>query len=473
MKRVLVLAAFILLHNILSAQDHHTEQEVRVDGDTTINSLHQLFSKGKFFAHARSFVMATANKGVLSDYVAWGTGAGIGYESAVYKNLQFGVSGFFINNLASSDLTKRDPITNVPSRYELSLFEIENPENKHDLDRLEELFIRYHYKQSHLTYGKQYLNTPLINQQDGRMRPTMEKGLWAEVNEFRNLKIKAGWIDGISPRSTVRWYSVAKSIGLYSVGVNEDGTPSKFKDSISSKGIAITSIEWKKDQLLTVQAWNYWVQNLFNTSLLQADAAIPFQPESKNKLLLGVQYTRQSRVGNGGHNDAEKAYIQPGFRSDVFSSRLGVQLNTVSLTANYTRISEKGRFTFPREWGRDPFYTFLPRERNEGLGDVNAYVLMANYQPKLKNWQAMVAAGYYDLPHTTNYRLNKYGMPSYYQLLADVRYSLKGFMKGTSVRLIYLYKGNMEKGLTNQKNIIHKVNMQHVNFIVDYWFGKK
>ena len=95
MKRVLVLAAFILLHHILSAQDHHTEQEVRVDSDSTINSLHQFFSKGKFFAHARSFVMATSNKGALSDYIAWGTGAGIGYESAVYKNLQFGVSGFF------------------------------------------------------------------------------------------------------------------------------------------------------------------------------------------------------------------------------------------------------------------------------------------------------------------------------------------------------------------------------------------
>lgn len=472
MKRLLTVV-FVLLQQTLSAQDHHTEQEVRIESDSTIHSLQQFFSKGKFFAHARSFVMATVNKGALSDYIAWGTGAGIGYESAVYKNLQFGVSGFFINNLASSDLTKRDPITNVSSRYELSLFDIENPENKNDLDRLEELFIRYHYKQSTLTYGKQYLNTPFINQQDGRMRPTMEKGLWAEVNELKNLKIRAGWIDAISPRSTVRWYPVAKSIGLYSIGVDENGAPSKFKDSISSKGIAIISFEWKKDNLLTVQAWNYWVQNLFNTSLLQADAAIPFQPESKNKLLLGVQYTQQSRIGNGGHDDIVNAYIQPGFRSHILSSRMGVQLNTVSVTANYTRISDAGRFTFPREWGRDPFYTFLPRERNEGLGDVNAYVLSANYQPKQKKWQAMVAAGYYDLPLTTNYRLNKYGLPSYYQLLADVRYNLSGILKGTSLRLIYLYKGNREDGLTNQKNIIHKVNMQHVNFIVDYWFGKK
>ena len=30
-------------------------------------------------------------------------------------------------------------------------------------------------------------------------------------------------------------------------------------------------------------------------------------------------------------------------------------------------------FLMPREWGREPFYTFLPRERNEGLGGVNAW----------------------------------------------------------------------------------------------------
>jgi hypothetical protein len=33
----------------------------------------------------------------------------------------------------------------------------------------------------------------------------------------------------------------------------------------------------------------------------------------------------------------------------------------------------------PREWGRDPFY-FMPRERNEGYGDVNAIMTKYNTQ---------------------------------------------------------------------------------------------
>lgn len=457
----------------LSAQEHRTERNDTTAADSSIHSLNQFFKRGKFFAHARSFVMTTINKDALSDYGAWGLGAGIGYESAIFKGFQFGVSGFFINNTLSSDFTKRDPQAQTLSRYELSLFDITDPENKRDLDRLEELYIKYHIKKSSITYGKQYLNTPYINQQDGRMRPTMEKGLWIEVNEVKNLKLQAGWINGISPRSTVKWYSAGNSIGLYSVGVNEEGTVSGFKGQLETKGIAVVNAQWQQQQQIKVQLWNYRVQNIFNTAMLQADLALPLQQNNKQQLILGLQVTHQNRIGNGGNADVTKAYVRPGYKSYIISSRAGIKLNATTITANYTRITAHGRFLFPREWGRDPFYTFLVRERNEGLGDVHAYVLSAQYQPKNKNWQTLLAAGWYDVPHTTNYRLNKYSMPSYYHLVADLRYQFKGFLKGTSIRLIYLYKGNLEKDLAVKRNIINKVEMHHLNFIVDYWFGKE
>lgn len=465
---ILLVAPFFL-----SAQEHRTERNDITATDSSIHSLNQFFKKGKFFAHARSFVMTTINKEDLSDYGAWGLGAGIGYESAIFKGFQFAVSGFFINNTLSSDFTKRDPQAQTLSRYELSLFDITDPENKHDLDRLEELYIKYHFKKSSFTYGKQYLNTPYINQQDGRMRPTMEKGLWIEVNEVKNLKLQAGWINGISPRSTVQWYSVANSIGLYSVGVNEEGVASGFKGQLQTKGIAVVNAQWRQQQKIKLQFWNYWVENIFNTAMLQTDLAIPFHKNNHKQLILGLQVTHQNRIGNGGNADVTKAYVRPGYKSYIISSRAGIKVNATTITANYTRITAHGRFLFPREWGRDPFYTFLVRERNEGLGDVHAYVLSAQHQPKNKNWQALLAAGWYDVPHTTNYRLNKYSMPSYYHLAADLRYQFKGFLKGTSIRLIYLYKGNLENDVVLKRNIINKVDMHHLNFIIDYWFGKE
>lgn len=463
----------MIYSTLLIAQEHRSEQQEHNGTDTSVRSLKSFFSRGKFFAHARSFVMATANHGSLTDYAAWSLGAGIGYESAKLKGFQFAVSGFFISNIASPDFTRRDPQTNTLSRYELSLFDIEDPANKNDLDRLEELYIKYNYKKSNITYGKQYLNTPFINQQDGRMRPTMERGVWAELNEIRNVKITGGWLNGFSPRSTVNWYSVANSIGLYSAGVKEDGMPSAFKNNLQSKGVAIASLQWQKKAHIKIQAWNYLVENIFNTAMLQADAELSFSKTANKKLLAGLQLTHQNRLGNGGNADVSKAYVQPGWQANIISSKLGVRVKAIAVTANYTRITNDGRFLFPREWGRDPFYTFLARERNEGLGNVNAYVLLLQYLPKKKNWQTSIAAGYYDLPPVTNFRLNKYGMPSYYHLLTNVQYKFSGALKGTSVRVIYLYKGNAADHITNPKYMINKVNMHHFNLIIDYWFGKE
>ncbi len=472
MKRV-VLIILLVAPFFLSAQEHRTERNDTTAADSSIHSLNQFFKKGKFFAHARSFVMTTINKDALSDYGAWGLGAGIGYESAKLKDFQFAVSGFFISNIASPDFTRRDPQTNTLSRYELSLFDIEDPSNKRDLDRLEELYIKYNYKKSHITYGKQYLNTPFINQQDGRMRPTMERGVWAELNEIKNVKITGGWLNGFSPRSTVNWYSVANSIGLYSAGVKEDGTPSDFKNNLQTKGVAVASLQWQKKEHIKIQAWNYLVKNIFNTAMLQVDTELPFSKTSNKNLLAGLQVTHQNKIGNGGNADVSKAYVQPGWQANIISTKLGVRLKDIAVTANYTRITNDGRFLFPREWGRDPFYTFIARERNEGLGNVNAYVLLLQYLPKKKNWQTSIAAGYYDLPPVTNFRLNKYGMPSYYHLLTNVQYKFSGALKGTSVRVIYLYKGNAADLITNPKYVINKVNMHHFNLIIDYWFGKE
>lgn len=461
---------FLIIAIVTSGQEHRLENEFENKADSNVRSLNQFFSKGKFFGHTRSFFMSTINEHKLSDYAALGFGAGMGYESARFKNFQFAISGFFINNVASSDLTKRDPQTNALSRYEISLFDVENPANRGDLDRLEELYLRYHFKKSSVTFGKQYLNTPFINQQDGRMRPTMENGWWIEINELKKVKINAGWITSISPRSTVNWYEIGESIGLYATGVDEAGNPSAFRGNIHTKGIAIGAIQWSAGKNLKLQGWNYYVDNIFNTAFLQGDLSIPFKNKSENKFLLGMQFAAQQRVGNGGNADASKAYLAAGHRSRIFSSRTGAVIRSWELTANYTRIASSGRFLFPREWGREPFYTFMLRERNEGLGNVHAYVLFAKYEQPKKDWSVTTGAGYYNLPQSNEYRLNKYGMPSYYHLLMDFRYRFKGFFKGTSLRMIYLYKGNMEEGQANKKVMINRVDMHHFNLILDYWF---
>jgi hypothetical protein len=83
---------------------HYSEHE----RDTTeTNTLQQFLRQGEFFGHARYFFMATDNAAGLSDYYANGFGMGIGYETGRFKNFQVGISGFFIYNIHSSDLSAK------------------------------------------------------------------------------------------------------------------------------------------------------------------------------------------------------------------------------------------------------------------------------------------------------------------------------------------------------------------------------
>ncbi len=60
-----------------------------------------------------------------------------------------------------------------------------HPESTNDLDRLEEFYLSYTYKASDIIFGRQFINTPFINLQDGRMRPGAVEGV---VVRFKELK---------------------------------------------------------------------------------------------------------------------------------------------------------------------------------------------------------------------------------------------------------------------------------------------
>jgi hypothetical protein len=124
----------------------------------------------------------------------------------------------------------------------------------------------------------------------------------------------------------------------------------------------------------------------------------------------------------------------------------------------------------PREWGRDPFFTFLARERNEGLGDVHALVMKAQYRAKKQPYQVGIALGQYQLPDVLNHRLNKYGMPSYRQLNVDLRYRFKGTWKGLDMQLLYLYKQGLGDTHGSQRYVINKVNMSQWNWVLNFQF---
>lgn len=459
MKRVLLLL-IILQHTFLAK----AQPPGRPDTTTLLYALKTGQTKG----HFRYFFMATDNNTGLTDYYANAIGGGIKYESAPYKGFQLGVSGFFIFNIGSSELSKPDPKTNQFSKYEQGLFDVEDRTNKTDIDRLEELYLKYSRKQSHVTLGRQLINTPFINQQDGRMRPTEAGGIYAEINEIKNTKIEVGYLYEVSPRSTVKWYKAAASIGLYPQGVNPDGTRSGYAGNLKSKGIGMLGITHTFNEGFSLNAYNVFAENIFNSLLLQADYSYPLN--DKSKLTGALQFVRQDALNDGGNADPSKTYFTRGGRSQTFGARLGWEKDRWKTSINYNRITAHGRYLLPREWGRDPFFTFLPRERNEGLGDVNAYVLKVGYVVPRLRLKAQTGFGYFDLPAANNFALNKYGMPSYTQMNIEMLHEFKGWLKGLEAQVLFVYKGKSGNSFGNDTYVINKVNMGSWNFVLNYHF---
>lgn len=473
MKKLLATSWLLLAVNIVFAQHQEVfEKPGMYKGkqvetvDTT--SLLSAFKRGHFNGHFRYFFMATDNKTGLSDYYAHAAGGGIRFETARFHGFQFAVSGFYIFNVGSYDLGKPDTVTGQSSRYEIALFDVENPYNKKDINRLEEFNLNYHFKNFSITAGRQLLNTPFINLQDGRMRPTGAEGIWLAYNDAKKVQAEGGLLYAFSPRGTTQWYDAGRSLGVYPGGVNVDGTKSLYSTNINSKAVALIGLQAKAGKNLTLQVWDVYTDNVFNTAMLQADLLIPQKDHSS--FFAAAQFIRQDAVNKGGNTDPAKTYFVKGDKSISFGAKAGWKNKIWGASINYNRITAHGRYLMPREWGREPFFTFLPRERNEGFGDVHALMGKVNFNSSKTRINTSLAAGYYQLPDVKNYRLNKYGLPSYLQVNADLRYSFTGFVKGLETQLLVVWKKNAGELYKDRRYEFNKVNLLQYNLVINYYF---
>ncbi len=448
-------------HQEMHTPPHLWKGKKSIAEDST--SLLFAFKHGKVHGNLRYFFMATENQDRLTDAHANAVGGGLFYETASYKGFQMGVGGYFIYNVGSSDMTRIDPYTNTISRYETSLFDLENLANKHDLDRLEELYLKYNWGKSHILLGKQLINTPFINLQDGRMRPTEVGGLYGEFFPSKHDKLEGGYLYEISPRGTVDWYGIGESIGIYSNGVNINGTKGNYAHQIESKGILLTGYTHTLPKGNSLKLWNVYVDNVFNTTQAQFDF-------KQGNWVAGLQYTEQHAINHGGNEDPLKTYFDPAQMSRVFSTKFGWESNQWKTSLNYTRITGEGRYLMPREWGRDPFYTFMSRERNEGFGDVHALVSKLSYLTNQFPLKTSLSYGLFQLPDVKNTALNKYGLPSYQQLNVELTYEFEHFLEGLELQVLYVHKSNQGKTYENEKYIINKVNMSNYNIVLNFHF---
>ncbi len=471
MKVYFLIAYFLIQSMSIFAQQQELKMATVMPNEnngTNATTLLDAFKNGKVNGHFRYFFLGTDNQHKLTDYYANALGGRIKFETAKFYGFQIAVGGYYTFNLGSSDFSKPDSITNQFNRYESSLFDIEKPSSKNNLAKLQELYIKYQFKKSNIILGRQIINTPFVNTQDGRMIPTCVSGVWLNINHFKKMGIEGGWLNGISPRGTMKTYNPGASIGLYPSGINIDGSKSNYSNHIQSAGIGLLGVNYTIYSKLNLQLWNLFAENIFNTEMIQLDWNHRLKDSSS--FFAAFQGIHQVAINDGGNADVSKTYFTKGQQTFAFGGKIGWRNKKLETSISYNRITANGRFLMPREWGRDPFFTFMPRERNEGLGNVDAVVAKLNYNFPKSNFKTSISYGYFHLPDVKNYKLNKYGMPSYTQLNADFRYVCNGQLKGFETQLLIVSKFNQGNTYKNDKYVFNKVNMIQYNFVVNYNF---
>ena len=202
-----------------------------------------------------------------------------------------------------------------------------------------------------------------------------------------------------------------------------------------------------------------------NTALLEINIE---HPKEKIRLYESIMYLHQDAINNGGNTNQKKTYINKGAQSNVISAQIGLKNKRINTNINYTHITGDGRYLMPREWGKEVFYTFLNRERNEGFGNVHAFMTKTTLTSKNGKFKTALGYGYYLLPDVKDVRLNKYGLPSYHQINYYANYSFEKFLKGLEMKFLVAYKIEQGETYNNLKYIYNKVNMFNINLVIDF-----
>ncbi len=412
--------------------------------------------------HFRSFWMSTSYRDEFRDDFALGTSLQLGGKLNAGEKFQLHLGYRVFANLWSSDIAAPEPITGQLNRYELGLFDLLDPEDRF-FGKLEILSLGYTDTNWGVKLGRFGINTDWINPQDGRLTPTAVEGVSGWFQTEDNWKFSVWGISRMSIRGSSEWLGIGESIGLFPVGRSTAGRPSAYGGNTSSDWVGILEVS-KRSNVLDFKYSQTLAENLFNSSMLELRKEFE-KPESGSIWQLAVQGGFQTGLGDGGNENPELRFKDPADRNWSSSFQTGITRGRWKSNLNYTKVGGTGRWLSPREWGKDPWFTFIPRERNEGFTKVDAATFYLEYSFPNPKILVYTHFGFHWLPSPDNAPANKYAFPSYRQLNLGLKYQLVSRMD------FHLLVMNKEPLFTQELSAVeryNKIELIHINAILNW-----
>lgn len=450
--RFLIFITFFLLaalhSNLIHAQVPEAEKKVVFEPEVSL----------------RSFWMNTSytNEALRSDH-ALGLTSLIGGKIITSKKWEFQAGYRVFANALSSNFWVPDPVTGQANRYESGLFNLLDPQDRF-FGRLELLSIGLIQPKFGVKVGKMGIQSDWVNAQDGRLSPTVVEGIHAYYVPKANWKVSAWGISRMNIRGSKDWLQVGETLDLFPQGRSLLGKPSTYLGNTTSSWLGIWELEGKMNGGKTLQFSQTFAANLFSTYWAT------FEKPTKNNLgtwTSGIQVGFQHGLGEGGNSTLEKQYKDPKDLNFAVSTKLNWKKDAWEVQLSATQLGGKGRWLSPREWGKDAWYTFIPRERNEGFQTVTAVVGYASYRFKNRPLQLYTYQGIHVLPQLEDAAANKYNFPSYRQHNVGLKYASKK-IKNLDFHLIWVAK----EPLTTKKLLLiqqyNKVDLLHFNALINW-----
>jgi hypothetical protein len=376
--------------------------------------------------------MATLHEGALTDHWASGTAFRLHYQTAEWRGWSVVVGGQFGYALASSDLEGSDDLSGRRARFELHMFDIEDPTNRKDFDRLENLFLAKRWRWGEVEVGRFSFDSPFVNGQDSRLKANAFSG--AEFNfvldRAQHYHLRGAWIYGTSPRGTVEWFELERSLGLLDNGLSPTGAHAEYEDRVHSDGLFILGATLDRRKLAG-EAWYYYTENVFQQAYARAD----WHPDKKHHWNFGAELLWQSKVGEGGNPHEEFRYYHNDNDAVLVGGRVRYEYGQHGIECAGLGSIGNGTYLFPREWGKERFFTSVPRARVEGLGKFTE--LAVHYDCRFsKALTGGLTIAHLDGPSSNDFLYNKYSLIDHYLINADVEWHGSDFWENLTVRFI-------------------------------------
>lgn len=346
-------------------------------------------SFGTVSGQLRSFYVDRTYSGILeNNRNSLAFGGWIGYDTAVWNGLSAGVKFYAVENASIHDGPK------TSASYDPSLFggEFDN------YGFIGEAYLNYAMGNTNLKVGRQKLNTPLAGADDARMLPNLFEAAVLSNTDIQDTTLILAQVTRETVGTFGNVYGPGSALSLqggYGLGYKK-GTSGNFANmgeiaigeaGKDTNGVTAAAVIYKGIEGMSLQAWNYYADDILNAFYLSADYG--WSVSDSVKMKASAQYIGQSDVGDSLAGEVD---------SNFWAAKLGASAGSLSGYVAYSATGDSdatmnGGIISP--WGGIPAYTQGMVTRHMFFADTDTWKVAGTWKMNEMTGLNLKASLYY------------------------------------------------------------------------------